>query len=54
MLDCAGPGKAHKFAEIAGALTMAGEISITAAIAAGHFTEAHRRLARGPAAGNPA
>ncbi len=49
MLDCAGPGKAHQFAEIAGALTMAGEISITAAIAAGHFTEAHRRLARGPA-----
>ncbi|MDB5105526.1 MAG: 3-hydroxy-3-methylglutaryl-coenzyme reductase [Fibrobacteres bacterium] len=50
LLGCAGPGGAHKFAEIAGALTIAGEISITAAIAAGHFTEAHRKLARGPAA----
>lgn len=48
LLGCAGPGGAHKFAEIAGALTIAGEISITAAIAAGHFTEAHRKLARGP------
>jgi hydroxymethylglutaryl-CoA reductase (NADPH) len=48
MLGCWGPGGAHKFAEIAGALTVAGEISITAAIAAGHFTEAHRKLARGP------
>jgi hydroxymethylglutaryl-CoA reductase (NADPH) len=54
MLGCAGPGGAHKFAEIAGALTIAGEISITAAIAAGHFTEAHRRLARGPAGSHPA
>jgi hydroxymethylglutaryl-CoA reductase (NADPH) len=52
MLGCAGPGGAHKFAEIAGALTIAGEISITAAIAAGHFTEAHRKLARGPAGGS--
>ncbi len=51
LLDCAGPGGAHKFAEIAGALTIAGEISITAAIAAGHFTEAHRKLARGPGSG---
>ncbi len=50
LLGCWGPGNAHKFSEICAALTIAGEISITAAIAAGHFTEAHRKLARGPKA----
>jgi hydroxymethylglutaryl-CoA reductase (NADPH) len=48
MLGCAGAGHAPKFAEICAALTVAGEISITAAIAAGHFAQAHKALARGP------
>jgi hydroxymethylglutaryl-CoA reductase (NADPH) len=49
LIGCSGVGKAKKFAEICAALTIAGEISITAAISAGHFTEAHRSLARGTA-----
>ena len=47
LLGCAGSGGARKFAEICGALILAGEISITAAIASGDFTSAHRTLARG-------
>jgi hydroxymethylglutaryl-CoA reductase (NADPH) len=47
LLGCAGAGKAAKFAEICAAITVAGELSITAAIAAGHFVQAHRSLARG-------
>jgi hydroxymethylglutaryl-CoA reductase (NADPH) len=30
-------------------LTLAGELSITGALAAGEFARAHQRLARGPA-----
>lgn len=41
-----GNGKAHEFAEVAAAICLAGEISIMAAIAAGHFTRAHGNLAR--------
>jgi hydroxymethylglutaryl-CoA reductase (NADPH) len=50
-LGCHGTGKASKFAEICAGLVVAGEISITAAIAAGHFAQAHQVLARGPGAG---
>jgi hydroxymethylglutaryl-CoA reductase (NADPH) len=41
-----GEGKAAALAEIVGALCLCGEISIIAAIAAGHFTHAHAKLAR--------
>ena len=47
ILGLAGPGRARAFAEVAAALALAGELSITGALAAGHFTRAHQRLARG-------
>jgi hydroxymethylglutaryl-CoA reductase (NADPH) len=47
ILDMAGEGKARALAELCGALALAGEISIAAALAAGDFTRAHRKLARG-------
>lgn len=42
-----GPGKARALAEVCAGLALAGELSITGALAAGHFTRAHQRLARG-------
>jgi hydroxymethylglutaryl-CoA reductase (NADPH) len=48
LMGCYGPGKAAKLAEICAGMIMAGEISITAAIAAGHFAQAHKAMARGP------
>lgn len=47
IMGLAGPGGARALAEIAAAVSLAGELSITGALAAGHFTEAHRRLSRG-------
>jgi hydroxymethylglutaryl-CoA reductase (NADPH) len=47
ILGLSGPGKANAFAEVAASLCLAGEISIAAAISAGEFTQAHKRLARG-------
>lgn len=47
LLGLAGPGHARAFAEVAAALCLAGELSIIAAMAAGDFTRAHRKLARG-------
>ena len=41
-----GSGKARAFAEICGALCLAGELSIMAAITSGDFTKAHQVLAR--------
>jgi len=41
-----GQGKAAALAEVVAALCLCGEISIIAAIAAGHFTRAHAKLAR--------
>ena len=41
LIDCYGKNKAKKFAEICAAVVMAGEISIIAALAAGHFSMAH-------------
>ena len=49
ILGLSGPGRARALAEVAAALALAGELSITGALAAGHFTRAHRRLARGTA-----
>ncbi|MEQ9441600.1 MAG: hydroxymethylglutaryl-CoA reductase [Cyclobacteriaceae bacterium] len=46
MMDCYGPGKANKLAEIMAAVALAGELSIGAAIAEGHFTRAHQKLGR--------
>ncbi|GAL87361.1 3-hydroxy-3-methylglutaryl-CoA reductase [Sporocytophaga myxococcoides] len=46
LMDCAGEGKARKFAEICGAVVLAGELSIAAALSSGHFTGAHKKLGR--------
>lgn len=48
ILGMAGAGNANAFAEICAGIALAGEISIAGALAAGHFTSAHQRLARGP------
>jgi hydroxymethylglutaryl-CoA reductase (NADPH) len=47
ILGLKGAGHAAKLAEIAAALCLCGEISIVAAMAAGHFAGAHEKLARG-------
>ena len=55
ILGLAGTGHARALAEVCAALAQAGELSITAALSAQHFTQAHARLARGrPAAPEPA
>jgi hydroxymethylglutaryl-CoA reductase (NADPH) len=60
IMGLSGEGHARAFAEVAAAVALAGELSITGALAAGHFTSAHQKLARGPqsppggAAGPPA
>ncbi|NNE81365.1 MAG: hydroxymethylglutaryl-CoA reductase, partial [Silicimonas sp.] len=46
ILGLRGPGKGAALAEVAAATCLCGEISIVAAIAAGHFTRAHENLAR--------
>ncbi|MDQ3109427.1 MAG: hydroxymethylglutaryl-CoA reductase [Bacteroidota bacterium] len=46
LMDCYGAGNSQKFAEICGAVALSGEISIAAALAAGHFTGAHEKLGR--------
>jgi hydroxymethylglutaryl-CoA reductase (NADPH) len=46
MLGLAGTGKAAALAEVVAAVCLCGEISIIAAIAGGHFTRAHAKLAR--------
>lgn len=48
LLGCVGDGKAGKLAEIAAAVVLAGEISITAALANGRFARAHATLGRKP------
>lgn len=50
-MDCYGEGKSVRFAEICAGVVLAGEISIAAALAEGHFTQAHQRLGRGPGKG---
>jgi hydroxymethylglutaryl-CoA reductase (NADPH) len=51
ILGLAGPGHARTLAEVAAALALAGEVSIVGALAAGEFTTAHARLARGAGTG---
>lgn len=46
LMECYGEGNARKFAEICGALLIAGELSIAAALSAGHFSSAHKNLGR--------
>lgn len=46
LLDCYGAGKAKKFAEICCAVSLAGELSIAAAMSVDHFTSAHENLGR--------
>jgi hydroxymethylglutaryl-CoA reductase (NADPH) len=46
LMDCYGVGKARKFAEICGAVVLAGELSIAAALSAGHFSSAHKKFGR--------
>ena len=47
ILGLAGADSARAFAEVCAAMSLAGELSITGALAAGHFSRAHQRLARG-------
>ena len=49
IMGLAGAGHARALAEVTAAVALAGELSITGALAAGHFTDAHRRLSRGTA-----
>ena len=46
MMGLQGDGKAAALAEVVAALCLCGEISIMAAISAGHFARAHAKLAR--------
>lgn len=46
LLQCTGKHSARKFAEICGALALAGELSIAAAIASGQFGKAHKLFRR--------
>ncbi len=46
MMDCHGSGKSEKFAEIAAATALAGEISLSASIVAGDFITAHEKYGR--------
>jgi hydroxymethylglutaryl-CoA reductase (NADPH) len=41
-----GAGKSRKLAEIIGAVVLGGELSISAALSAGHYARAHKELAR--------
>ncbi len=47
IMRLAGAGQARAFAEVTAGLLLAGELSIIGALAAGHFTGAHQRFARG-------
>ncbi len=46
LMGLAGAGKARALAEVCAGLLLAGELSIIAALGAGHFSRAHRKLAR--------
>lgn len=50
ILGLRGTGHARALTEVAAALALAGELSIIGAMAAGHFTRAHEKLARHTAA----
>ena len=46
LLGCYGKGNARKLAEICAATVLAGEISLTSAVLAGHWVSSHERLGR--------
>ena len=46
LLGCYGQGKSDKFAEICAGVVLAGEISLSSAILAGHWVSSHDRLGR--------
>jgi len=46
LMGLAGTGHARALAEVGAGLLLAGELSIIAALGAGHFSRAHRKLAR--------
>jgi hydroxymethylglutaryl-CoA reductase (NADPH) len=46
LIGCKGSGNAKKFAEICTATVLAGELSITGALVAGHFAKAHKTYGR--------
>lgn len=46
LIGCAGPGKAHKLAEVIAAWCLALDISTLSAVAADHFARAHEKLGR--------
>jgi len=46
LMGCYGAGNARKYAEICGAVILAGELSIAAALSAGHFSDAHKKFGR--------
>lgn len=54
LMKCYGAGNARKYAELCGALVLSGELSIAAALSAGHFASAHKKLGRRHAAPKPA
>lgn len=47
ILGVAGSEKVHEFAEIVAATVLAGELSLVAALSAGHLARAHKQLGRG-------
>jgi len=54
ILGLHGSGKAAAFAEVCAALVLGGELSIIGALSSGHFTRAHKHLARQRVKGNKA
>ena len=46
MLGCYGPGNVNKFAEICGAVVLAGETSLSSAVLRGDWVSSHERLGR--------
>lgn len=46
MLGCSGAGKSHKFAELVGAVVLAGEISLASAISSLDWVPSHEELGR--------
>lgn len=48
MIGCCGEGTSRKFAEICGAVVLAGEVSIAAALASGEFSNSHKFFGRKP------
>lgn len=47
LMGLAGPDKSRALAEVTAGLILGGELSIIGALAAGHFSRAHKNLARG-------